>query len=724
MGKKEHQRRLIAMLKQVAPDGDLKGLDIEPMRGAASVRSGRSLDQDVDDAVEGVRTIVERRPLTDDQVFGLEAIVMDKYRPVVDIVADNFNRPPSPWTYLGSGEAKNNLLAAIPSIGRVEVPEHPRFPYVGTGFVVGRDLLMTNRHVAEIFASGLGLQNLRFLGIQKAGIDFAQEVKPRAPVFLSVKKILLIHPHWDMALLRVKGLEPDHPVLRLGVANPQDLAERDIVIIGYPAQDPRNDFNLQNQIFRGIFDVKRLQPGKLKKRELITDNFNNRVYTVTHDASTLGGNSGSTVIDVKSGEVVGLHFGGIYLKANYAVPTYELARDPRVVDAGVNFTGAVESTREWDDKWRRADAGEKAHRPTDSGTLSIQRSPQAPVMQGGAESATWTIPLEVSVSVGTPARKRSDGLPQTQIAQPATQIAIPQEISLKVPIIYDGLEERDGYDPAFLDLDDDMEIPLPELTTAGVKNAAKLEDGATELKYHKFSIVIHKKRRLAMLTAANVDWRGENRKINGKKPSRKELTGIPGGFGEQWVTDPRIPGSHQLPDVFFTKDRASFDKGHIVRRDDVCWGDTFEDIQMANGDTFHTTNCSPQVLGFNRANKGEFNWGDLEILVQKETKAEKAIVFAGPVFSADDPVFSGKDSHGTVKIKIPQKYWKIIVTRGDDGPEAFGFVLEQDFGNVDFEFAVPSKWKPHAASIEEIESLLSSHIALDAVSAHDQFQLP
>ena len=39
-----------------------------------------------------------------------------------------------------------------------------------------------------------------------------------------------------------------------------------------------------------------------------------------HDASTLGGNSGSAVIDLETGEAVGLHFAGSYLQANYAVP--------------------------------------------------------------------------------------------------------------------------------------------------------------------------------------------------------------------------------------------------------------------------------------------------------------------------------------------------------------------------------------------------------------------
>ena len=93
----------------------------------------------------------------------------------------------------------------------------------------------------------------------------------------------------------------------------------------------------------------------------------------------------------------------------------------------------------------------------------------------------------------------------------------------------------------------------------------------------------------------------------------------------------RISQEHQLPDIFFAKDRGSFDKGQLVRREDVCWGATFEDVRRANGDTYHTTNCSPQVLGYNRSARGIDNWGDLENLVLSQAKAERYCLFAGPV---------------------------------------------------------------------------------------------
>ena len=31
-------------------------------------------------------------------------------------------------------------------------------------------------------------------------------------------------------------------------------------------------------------------------------------------------------------------------------------------------------------------------------------------------------------------------------------------------------------------------------------------------------------------------------------------------------------------------------------------------LRLANGDTFHTTNCTPQVAGFNQSNHAT-NWG-------------------------------------------------------------------------------------------------------------------
>jgi endonuclease G len=230
---------------------------------------------------------------------------------------------------------------------------------------------------------------------------------------------------------------------------------------------------------------------------------------------------------------------------------------------------------------------------------------------------------------------------------------------------------------------------------------------------------MHKQRRMALFTASNVDWRAAVRTVDGRKPSRSQLTGLADGDTEKWVSDPRIPDDHQLPDVFYTKDDGAFDKGHLVRRDDVCWGASFKDMQKANGDTFHVTNCSPQVRGFNQGARGEDNWGDLESLIQREARTERLVVFAGPIFADDDPVFDGRDLGGRVQIGIPRRYWKIVVAKGESGPQAYGFTLTQDLAAI--EFAVPAHWRRHMERVSVIEKSLGGLVSLAWLKRHDQF---
>lgn len=73
------------------------------------------------------------------------------------------------------------------------------------------------------------------------------------------------------------------------------------------------------------------------------------------------------------------------------------------------------------------------------------------------------------------------------------------------------------------------------------------------------------------------------------------MNGFVGAEREDWVNDPRIPLAHQLPDYFYGHDGDNFDRGHLVRREDVAWGADFADMQRGNGDTFHGR---PAAYGF------------------------------------------------------------------------------------------------------------------------------
>ena len=65
-------------------------------------------------------------------------------------------------------------------------------------------------------------------------------------------------------------------------------------------------------IFGDVYDKKRLAPGQVTA--VAADQ-------LCHDCSTLGGNSGSVLLDFATGEAVGLHFAGRFLENNFAVPS-------------------------------------------------------------------------------------------------------------------------------------------------------------------------------------------------------------------------------------------------------------------------------------------------------------------------------------------------------------------------------------------------------------------
>ncbi len=409
MNRAAHLERLRTMLQQVS-SGSPEASVLESTGGRVQTVDG-VLEEQRAAALEGLRRLSATEVLRDDtinadQQHALEAIILPRERPAVLVVGDTFSQPPFPWEHLGSTDFKARIDQVIPLIGRVEVPKHPSVPYGGTGFVVGPNLLMTNRHVAEVFTSGLGQRTLMF---RTAAVDFKREIMPTSPQLLTVTKVVMIHPYWDMALLEVSGLSVGRAALPVSTRAPTELVNREVVVIGYPARDWRNNVDVQNEVFGGMFEVKRMQPGRLKAVRMI-ESFGHNVTAITHDASTLGGNSGSAVIDVLTGEVVALHFAGLYLDANFGVPMYELARDSRVVQAGLNFQGSVAPTTDWAAVWKLADQGTEAPAPQSNMGDGGGNAGITVVAGGGANgphlpsgnSVSMTIPLHITVSLGSP----------------------------------------------------------------------------------------------------------------------------------------------------------------------------------------------------------------------------------------------------------------------------------------------------------------------------------
>jgi endonuclease G len=380
---------------------------------------------------------------------------------------------------------------------------------------------------------------------------------------------------------------------------------------------------------------------------------------------------------------------------NYGVPARELAKDPRVLDAGVRFSGEPQASGDpWAAWWERP----RADRDDADGAAAASptRVVQATTAQAGAHamadgSISISVPLHVTIRLGSPA---------PTAAADQVEVGIGTE-GLVIPWHDEDYGSRRGYRPDFIGAG----VPMPRPADPSVVALAK--DGSSLLHYENFSVAMHARRCMALFTASNVTAEPRFKKPEpGRSYSRKALSGLGPNDQERWFPDPRMDNAFQLPDVFYTRDDGAFDKGHIVRREDVAWGETFEALRRANGDTYHVTNCSPQVAGFNRSTEGEDNWGDLENHVLKGAASERYCQFAGPILDPADEVFVGAGGGRVrLRVKIPSRYWKVIVVRTASGIASYGFVLEQDLSQVptEEEFVVPANFRRFMEPLAELE---------------------
>ncbi|PZR73687.1 MAG: hypothetical protein DLM73_10035 [Chthoniobacterales bacterium] len=322
---------------------------------------------------------------------------------------------------------------------------------------------------------------------------------------------------------------------------------------------------------------------------------------------------------------------------------------------------------------------------------------------GGAQRVSLVVDLQLTV-LGQPLTLSAATVGAGPGPVSGAVVGGPSEFeTMKEPIVDKDYSSRKGFQTKFLG----VSTPLP--TVIDKKIIGKMKNGGTIIPYDHFSVVLHKTRRLAIFTASNVDGSDKSRMPEKDRDySRKGLTGLENGEIERWVADSRVDDTVTLPDTFYSKDNAAFDKGHIVRREDVCWGVDFAEVQRANGDTFHTTNCSPQRANFNQSRLHGL-WGNLENFVLGQAKAkektENYCLFAGPVLADDDPLFAGKDNAGNVSVRIPRDFWKVVCAVKGGKLQVWAFVLEQDLTKVpvEEEFALTPEWEMHALSIKELE---------------------
>ena len=255
----------------------------------------------------------------DRAMLGLEAIVQQVGRPSLLVQDGKIVAEGKMDGFPGDLSGRLSLAEGLVGrVGRVELINH-RMEWAGTGWAIEKKgLIITNRHVAEFFAGRKGPRGYAFLVSPASGdrygarLDFLQEYD-RA----KTQRI-------DAATIRyVAGPgEPDIALIELeddaSLPEPIDLASAEsakdalVSAIGYPAYDSRNNDQDIAHYFGDIFNRKRFAPGFVTQAP-------DGTARLMHDCTTLGGNSGSVLLDLETGKAVGLHFAGSYREGNFAV---------------------------------------------------------------------------------------------------------------------------------------------------------------------------------------------------------------------------------------------------------------------------------------------------------------------------------------------------------------------------------------------------------------------
>ena len=237
------------------------------------------------------------------------------------------------------------------------------------------------------------------------------------------------------------------------------------------------------------------------------------------------------------------------------------------------------------------------------------------------------------------------------------------------------LQDRQGYAEDFLS---SFAVPWPSADEALADDVQPLR-----LDYTHFSVTMSRSRRLALYVGVNIDG-GQHVEIIRSN--------------DTWAYDGRLPISAQVGEALYTNN--GLDRGHLVRRQDPNWGD---EAKTANIDTFHFTNCSPQMSGFNQK-----TWLELEDYILNNTQRWKAraTVFSGPVFADDDRLYRG--------IRIPKAFWKVVAYLSDDGkPSASAYMIDQsrELGQLDLMFGQVRTYQRSVIQIEQLTGIRFANLA-------------
>lgn len=317
-------------------------------------------DQRLAVARDAIAVVNGREEVNPYSLVDIEEVIMALTRPVWVLCAG------TPWVgedLEGWSSYVNSFISRHPnvvaSVGRLEISPirngkelDPRV--IGTAFAVSDRMVVTNFHVLKEFALQDG-NRWRIYGDTRVRWNRSGEYKncknrtPDSHVrIIEVLNTGAGKETEDWAVLRTEEAIAPHVV---PAVSPASVASgQRIAVIGYPGEPPDTKLATKDKVFKApdgqdpAFKIKRISPGSLEEGSDLA-------RSLTYNSNTTPVSSGSLVVRLKDGAVIGLHWGGRHFQAtgqvvaNYAVGSARLAKVLEALNATANEPAHAEDRR-------------------------------------------------------------------------------------------------------------------------------------------------------------------------------------------------------------------------------------------------------------------------------------------------------------------------------------------------------------------------------------------
>lgn len=588
---------------------------------------------------------------------------------------------------------------AARAIGRISIREpNGRLTGYGTGFLIGAGVLLTNNHVLQ-----------SKLWAERSEVEFEYERDEEGRQLPGVKfpllpeELFFTHEALDFSVVAVGGraVNAERELGEFGmlplIGGTGKAVEGEwLTIIQHPGGELKQVCVRENRLLRKAEDV------------------------LWYSTDTLGGSSGSPVFS-NDWLVVALHHSGvpdvkdgrwqtidgqdydesIHREEDIKWVANEGIRVSRIVQTLQDAVGGHPLVQAALNGSPQEISPQLNHPPTLDQPMNLPiplnanaafagRTLVTRFDSNGNPSSSWMTPEAASEAALREAKKRSS---KSKTAPEAGGVAFRFD---------DDYSSRKGFDENFLATPNDKgahSVQLPTLNGALEGNALRLLDAKNEqdyvLHYTGMSLVMHKKRKFAIYSAANVDFARRYASLSSKRI---------------WRYDPRISVDDQIGDEAYAGN--AFDRGHLTRQEDMEYGNTMQDALQSTADTCHWTNVITQHARFNQ---GRDWWQGMERHIlefsvdPKKGKGFRAQIFTGPVLSKSDPEFDEVPD-----LLIPMKFWKVcaaVTSSGklfavaylvDQTPVIKQYGLKEAAGETPFE-----PYKLFQLPITELEAMIN-----------------